>query len=91
MEGKDNKTLKLKGGSQIGFDKLVLAAGSIPIKPAIPGIENDNIYILSMIINLQPTLSASFFKILNISLGFPSNTLPLLIFVYKRFSKICFY
>jgi pyruvate/2-oxoglutarate dehydrogenase complex dihydrolipoamide dehydrogenase (E3) component len=47
VEGKDNKTLKLRDGNQIGFDKLVLAAGSIPIKPAIPGIEKDNIFILS--------------------------------------------
>ena len=47
VEGRDNKTLKLIDGSQIGFDKLVMATGSIPIKPAIPGIENDNIYVLS--------------------------------------------
>jgi len=45
--GKDNKILRLKDGNQIEFDKLVLAAGSIPIKPPIPGIDMDNIYVLS--------------------------------------------
>jgi len=45
--GKDNKTLKLKDGHQVKFDKLVLATGSTPFKPAIPGIDNDNIFILS--------------------------------------------
>ena len=47
VEGKDGKTLKLKDGSVIGFDKLVLATGSIPIKPPIPGIDMDNIFVLS--------------------------------------------
>ncbi|MCK5127251.1 MAG: NAD(P)/FAD-dependent oxidoreductase [candidate division Zixibacteria bacterium] len=47
VEGRDGKTLKLKDDSQIRFDKLILATGSVPIKPTIPGIDNDNIYILS--------------------------------------------
>jgi len=45
--GKHEKILELKDGLQIKFDKLVLAAGSIPVKPAIPGIDSDNIYVLS--------------------------------------------
>jgi len=47
VEGRDGKTLKIRDGSEIGFDKLVLATGSIPIKPPIPGIDLDNIYVLS--------------------------------------------
>ena len=47
VEGRENKTIKLRDGDQIRFDKLVIAAGSIPIKPNIAGIENDSIYILS--------------------------------------------
>ena len=44
---RDAKVIDLKDGQQIEFDKLVLAAGSYPFKPPIPGIDNKGIYILS--------------------------------------------
>jgi NADPH-dependent 2,4-dienoyl-CoA reductase/sulfur reductase-like enzyme len=47
ITGRDNKILNLEDGQQVKFDKLVLATGSTPLKPAIPGIDNDDIYILS--------------------------------------------
>ena len=47
VEDKKDKTLILKGGSELGYDKLVLASGSKPIKPPIPGIDNDKIYVVS--------------------------------------------
>ena len=39
-----NKVLKLKTSETIEYDKLVLATGSSPIKPAIKGVEKGNIY-----------------------------------------------
>ena len=36
--------LTLDTGQQISFDKILLAAGSIPIKPPIPGLDGSNIH-----------------------------------------------
>lgn len=33
-------------GNEIHFDKLLIASGGIPVKPPIPGIDDDNIYTL---------------------------------------------
>lgn len=44
VEGRDGKILEMKGGEQIGFDKLVIASGSLPVKPDIPGIDKEGIY-----------------------------------------------
>jgi len=42
--GKNEKTLKLKSGSEAAYDKLVIATGSLPILPPIPGIEKEGIF-----------------------------------------------
>ncbi len=44
---RDGKFIIMKGGERLGFDKLVLAAGSLPIKPDIPGIDKHGVYVLS--------------------------------------------
>jgi len=38
------KTVSLKDGEKIGYDKLVLATGSDPMKPPIPGIDKKNVW-----------------------------------------------
>jgi len=35
-----------KGGAEYRYEKLILALGSRPIKPPIPGIEKENIYLI---------------------------------------------
>jgi NADH oxidase (H2O2-forming) len=39
-----NKTVKLKDGEEIGYNKLVLATGSMPMQPPIPGIDKKNVW-----------------------------------------------
>lgn len=41
---RDNKTVKVNDDYEIGYDKLVLALGSSPIKPPINGIDNKKIF-----------------------------------------------
>ncbi len=38
------KSLKLEGGKDLRFDKLLIASGSHPIRPPIPGMELDGIF-----------------------------------------------
>ncbi|MBN2057775.1 MAG: FAD-dependent oxidoreductase [Candidatus Saganbacteria bacterium] len=38
------KTVKLKAGKELGYDKLVLAVGSEPIVPPINGLDNKGVY-----------------------------------------------
>lgn len=38
------KTLTTAGGETIGYEKLILATGSLPIQPPIPGIELENVF-----------------------------------------------
>jgi len=44
---RDKKRVFLKGNDELEFDKLVLAAGSLPIFPNIPGVDNLDVHILS--------------------------------------------
>ncbi|MEX2523981.1 MAG: FAD-dependent oxidoreductase [Gammaproteobacteria bacterium] len=39
-----NKSLSLEGNGTQGFDKLLLATGSHPVRPPIPGMDLDNVY-----------------------------------------------
>lgn len=38
------KTVTTAGGEVIGYDKLILATGSRPVVPPIPGVELDNVF-----------------------------------------------
>ena len=38
------KTLTLKSGDSLGFDTLLIATGSHPVRPPIPGIESDGVH-----------------------------------------------
>jgi NADH oxidase (H2O2-forming) len=39
-------TVGLKDGEEIGYEKLVLATGSNPVQPPIPGIDKKNVYLV---------------------------------------------
>ncbi len=41
---KEEKTLKLKSGKEVGYDKLVIATGSVPLLPPIQGITKEGIF-----------------------------------------------
>jgi NADPH-dependent 2,4-dienoyl-CoA reductase/sulfur reductase-like enzyme len=42
----EEKTVTLRDGQKIGYNKLILATGSNPIKPPIPGIDKGNVYLV---------------------------------------------
>jgi NADH oxidase (H2O2-forming) len=42
----ETKTVALSDGQKIGYNKLILATGSNPIKPPIPGIDKANVYLV---------------------------------------------
>jgi len=39
-----NRVVTTAGGDEVGYDKLVLAIGSVPIVPPIPGADKENIF-----------------------------------------------
>jgi NADH oxidase (H2O2-forming) len=41
---KDQRTVKTSSGSLFGYQKMVLATGSLPRVPPIPGVELDNVF-----------------------------------------------
>ncbi len=41
---REKKTVKTDSGEQVGYDKLVLATGSSPMMPPIPGFDKENVY-----------------------------------------------
>lgn len=41
---KEEKTLKLKSGKEVSYDKLVIATGSVPLLPPIQGITKEGIF-----------------------------------------------
>lgn len=49
MIDKNKKTVKVNDDYELTYDKLVLALGASPIKPPIPGINNDNIFTVRML------------------------------------------
>jgi pyruvate/2-oxoglutarate dehydrogenase complex dihydrolipoamide dehydrogenase (E3) component len=44
--GRTGNDLILSGGTEIRFERLVVAAGSTPVKPKIPGIEKDGVHLV---------------------------------------------
>ncbi len=45
--GRKTKSIVVRNGEELAFEKLVLAAGSSPLVPPIPGIDKTGIHILS--------------------------------------------
>lgn len=41
---REKKTVMLKGGEEIQYDKLVFATGSLPMVPPIPGVDKKGVY-----------------------------------------------
>jgi len=41
---RENKTVVMKDGEVIGYEKLVFATGSVPFVPPIPGIDKEHVY-----------------------------------------------
>jgi NADPH-dependent 2,4-dienoyl-CoA reductase/sulfur reductase-like enzyme len=46
VTGRNGKALTFADGRQVEFQRLVLATGSVPIKPPIPGIDLQGVYLL---------------------------------------------
>ena len=44
VEEKEGKTLKLKSGKEVAYDKLVIATGSLPLLPPIQGIHKQGVF-----------------------------------------------
>ena len=42
---RDKKELSTASGEKIGYDRLILATGSVPAVPPIPGIDKENIFV----------------------------------------------
>lgn len=38
------RTVTTKGGEKVGYDKLILATGSVPLAPPIPGLDKENVF-----------------------------------------------
>ena len=41
---REKQQLTTKSGSKIGYDKLVLCTGSLPMMPPIPGLDKENVF-----------------------------------------------
>jgi NADH oxidase (H2O2-forming) len=41
---RENRTLTTRSGNEIEYDKLVLATGSLPMMPPIPGFDKENVF-----------------------------------------------
>ncbi len=56
---KANKVVKSKQGKEIGYDKLVLATGSYPFVPPVPGHERKNCFVYRTIEDLEAITAAA--------------------------------
>jgi len=41
---REKRSVKTEGGEEVAYDKLVIATGSLPMMPPIPGFEKENVY-----------------------------------------------
>jgi len=46
VTGRGGKVLKLGSGEEIAYEKLVLAVGSSPVLPPIPGLEKEGVFVV---------------------------------------------
>jgi len=57
---RDKRILATAAGDKVGYDKLILATGSVPTMPPIPGLEKENIFAIikdvAFLQKLQETL-----------------------------------
>jgi len=44
---RENRVVTTAGGEEVGYDRLVLAVGSVPIVPPIPGSDKENIFAIT--------------------------------------------
>ncbi len=56
---RDNKVVTTEGGQQFGYDKLVLATGSFPFVPPVPGHDNKLCFVYRTIDDLGAIRAAS--------------------------------
>ncbi len=58
---RDDKTLSTTGGEQVGYDKLVIATGSLPVMPPVPGFDKQNVFAvykdIALLKEIQATLA----------------------------------
>ena len=43
---KDNKSVSFKNGESVSYDKLIIATGASPIKPAVDGVDKEGVFTL---------------------------------------------
>lgn len=43
---KDNKSVSFKNGESVSYDKLIIATGASPIKPAVEGVDKEGVFTL---------------------------------------------
>jgi NADH oxidase (H2O2-forming) len=41
---RENKKVKTKGGEDVQYDRMIIATGSLPMMPPIPGFEKENVF-----------------------------------------------
>jgi len=41
---RDKRTVSLAGGEEMGYDKLIIATGSLPVELPIPGLDKENVF-----------------------------------------------
>ena len=56
---KEAKAIRTKSGDEIGYDKLVLATGSSPLVPPIPGTDRKNVFTVKKDVNYLAKMKES--------------------------------
>lgn len=56
---RDNKVVHSESGLEVSYDKIILATGSFPFVPPVPGHERDNIFVYRTIEDLEKITAAA--------------------------------
>ena len=56
---REKRMLATAGGKEIGFDRLVLATGSVPVVPPIPGFETKNVFVVNKSVSYLEALGSA--------------------------------